>query len=61
MDEEQVAFQEEFSRRLQQQMGKLLFDNMGQQLRMETMAREAAMLQLKVDQMTPKPLEGDVK
>lgn len=60
---EQDEFQMEFQSRLQQAMGKLMFDNMGQQLRMEYMAREAALLNHEIGQLKAPapPAEGEVK
>lgn len=47
-------FQEEFTKRLQAVLGEQLFNNIGQSLRLETMARENAQLQLQVIQLQPK-------
>lgn len=60
---EQDTFQDEFQARLQAQMGKLLFDNIGQQLRMEFMGKEAALLHNEVLRLTPAEasVEGNAK
>ncbi len=50
---EQDEFQVEFQRRLQAQLGKLLFDNTGQQLRIEVMAQEAALMQHEINTLKP--------